>query len=56
MTEMGFESYHVVCHDRGARVGHRMALDHPKRVHTFTSLDVVASQAVFDNMDRDLAF
>ncbi len=50
MTEMGFESYHVVCHHRGARVGHRMALDHPKRVRTFTSLDVVASQAAFDNI------
>ena len=32
MTELGFESFHVVGHDRGARVGHRMALDHPERV------------------------
>ena len=56
MAELGFDSYHVVGHDRGARVGHRMALDHPSRVRTFTSLDVVASQAAFDNMDRDLSF
>ena len=56
MAELGFDSYHVVGHDRGARVGHRMALDHPGRVRTFTSLDVMASQAAFDNMDRDLAF
>ena len=27
----GYESFHVVGHDRGARVGHRMALDHPAR-------------------------
>ncbi len=55
MTELGFESFHVVGHDRGARVGHRMALDHPERVRTFTSLDVVPSQAAFDHMDSQLS-
>ena len=56
MAMLGFESFHVVGHDRGARVGHRMALDHPARVRTFTCLDVVPSQAAFENMDADLAF
>ena len=56
MEKLGFESFHVVGHDRGARVGHRMALDHPKRVRTFTSLDVVPSQAAFDHMDSQLSF
>jgi len=56
MASLGFDSFHVVGHDRGARVGHRMALDHPEMVRTFTSLDVVASQAAFDNMDSQLAF
>ncbi len=56
MAALGFERFHVVGHDRGARVGHRMALDHPERVRSFTSLDVVASQAAFDNMNRDLAY
>ncbi len=56
MAELGFESFHVVGHDRGARVGHRMALDQPKRVRTFTSLDVVPSQAAFDHMDSQLSF
>ena len=56
MTELGFDSFHLVGHDRGARVGHRLALDNPDRVLTFTSLDVVASQAAFDAMDRDLAY
>jgi len=56
MAELGFESYHLVGHDRGARVGHRMALDHPKRVKSFTSLDVVPSQAAFEAMDADLSF
>ena len=56
MEKIGFESFHVVGHDRGARVGHRMALDHPERVRTFTSLDVVPSQAAFDHMDSQLSF
>lgn len=56
MVELGFESFHVVGHDRGARVGHRMALDYPERVRTFTSLDVVPSQAAFDYMDSQLSF
>ena len=56
MGELGFQSYHVAGHDRGARVGHRMALDHPRRVKSFTSLDVVPSQAAFDSMDANLAF
>lgn len=56
MAELGFESFHVVGHDRGARVGHRMVLDQPERVKTFTSLDVVPSQAAFDHMDSQLSF
>ena len=56
MEKLGFESFHVVGHDRGARVGHRMALDHPDRARTFTSLDVVPSQAAFDHMDSQLSF
>lgn len=56
MATLGFDSFHVVGHDRGARVGHRMALDHPERVRTLTSLDVVPSQAAFDHMDSQLAF
>lgn len=56
MAELGFDAFYVVGHDRGARVGHRMALDYPERVRTFTSLDVVASQAAFDHMDSQLSF
>ena len=56
MVRLGFDSFHVVGHDRGARVGHRMALDHPDRIRTLTSLDVVPSQAAFEKMDKDLSF
>ena len=30
MRHFGFKHFHVAAHDRGARVAHRMALDHPK--------------------------
>lgn len=56
MDHLGHRAWHVVGHDRGARVAHRMALDHPKRVRSFTSLDVVASQAAFDAMDATLSY
>src|SRR5947199_2974407 len=32
MAKLGFERFHVCGHDRGGRVAHRMALDHPERV------------------------
>ena len=56
MAALGFDAFHLVGHDRGVRVGHRMALDHPDRVRSLVSLDVVASQAAFDHMDSALAF
>lgn len=56
MAALGFDAFHVVGHDRGVRVAHRMALDHPNRVKTLTSLDVVPSQAAFEHMDLDLSF
>ena len=32
MKSFGFDKFAVVGHDRGGRVGHRMALDHPDKV------------------------
>jgi len=31
--ELGFESFSVVGHDRGARVAHRMSLDYPDKTY-----------------------
>ena len=41
MRALGFERWHVAGHDRGARVAHRMALDHPERVTKVAFLDIV---------------
>ena len=56
MEQLGFSSYHVVGHDRGARVGLRLALDFPDRVLSLTSLDVIPSETAFRNMNAELSF
>src|ERR1700691_5220403 len=40
MAALGHRSFHVVAHDRGARVAHRMARDHPAAVKKLTVLDI----------------
>jgi haloacetate dehalogenase len=55
MRELGFERFHLIGHDRGGRVGHRMALDHPKAVKSLTVMDIVPTHAMFMETDRHLA-
>jgi haloacetate dehalogenase len=40
MRALGHQSFHVVGHDRGGRVGHRLARDHGARVKSLTVLDI----------------
>ena len=56
MTALGYRQFHLVGHDRGARVAHRLTLDAPERVLSLVSLDVTPSQQAFEGMDADLAF
>ncbi|MCA1731848.1 MAG: alpha/beta hydrolase [Actinobacteria bacterium] len=55
MQELGFDSFAVAGHDRGGRVAHRMALDHPKRVTRLGVLDIVPTRHVFETADKELA-
>jgi haloacetate dehalogenase len=55
MTELGFDRFAVVGHDRGARVAHRLALDHPERVTRLAALDIVPTHAVFRSTNKELA-
>ena len=55
MVSLGFDSFAVVGHDRGARVGHRMALDYPNRVTKLAVLDIVPTRHVFETVGKDLA-
>jgi haloacetate dehalogenase len=51
MTQLGHARFAVVGHDRGARAGYRLALDHPDRVTHYASLTVVPTQDAWDAMD-----
>ena len=55
MEALGFGSFAVVGHDRGGRVAHRMALDHPERVTKLVVLDIVPTHYVFATADKELA-
>ncbi len=55
MGRLGFAEFFVAGHDRGARVGHRMALDAPGRVRALAVIDVVPTLHMFDHVDRVMA-
>lgn len=52
---LGYPRIAVVGHDRGARVGLRLARDHPALVSRLAVLDNVPTKVVFDAMDGTLA-
>ena len=52
METLGFESFDVIGHDRGARVTYRMALDHPEAVTRMMSLDVVPTLDMWEGTDK----
>jgi haloacetate dehalogenase len=52
---LGFESFHVVGHDRGGRVGHRLAVDHAARVRSLTVLDIAPTLAMYEQTTMDFA-
>ena len=55
MAALGFDTFAVAGHDRGARVAYRMALDHPAVVTRLAVLDVVPTGEVWRRADATLA-
>jgi haloacetate dehalogenase len=55
MRALGHEAFAVVGHDRGARVSHRMALDHPAAVTRVAVLDILPTLHLYTHIDQDLA-
>jgi haloacetate dehalogenase len=51
MRQLGFERFSVAGHDRGARCGYRLALDHPERVAKLAVLDIVPTGEVWRRVD-----
>lgn len=55
MTRLGHDRFQVGSHDRGARVAHRLALDHPDRVERLAVLDIVPTIEHFERTDMSFA-
>lgn len=55
MQHFGHEAFFVGSHDRGARVAHRLALDHPGRVKKLAVLDIVPTVEHFERTDMSFA-
>lgn len=55
MRQLGHQRFGVVGHDRGARAGYRLALDHPAAVSAFASLAVVPIHDIWPALDRAYA-
>ena len=55
MDALGFVRFHLVGHDRGARVAHRLARDHGKRVRTLTVLDISPTLKMYERTTMQFA-
>jgi len=51
MKSFGFDRFAVVGHDRGGRVGHRLALDHPEKITRLAVLDIVPTHYLYTHVD-----
>lgn len=55
MRSLGFEQFSVLAHDRGARVAHRLALDHPQAISRLVMLDIAPTLAMYAQTDEAFA-
>lgn len=55
MQRLGYERFQVAGHDRGGRVAHRMALDHPLVVARLAVLDIAPTATMYARTDRTFA-
>ena len=50
MEHLGYRQFQMVGHDRGGRVGRRMALDHPERVQKLIVMDIVPAHYLYSHV------
>jgi haloacetate dehalogenase len=55
MRHFGYAQFDVLAHDRGARVAHRLALDHPKAVKRLVLLDIAPTLAMYEKTSNQFA-
>ncbi|KAG5744248.1 hypothetical protein H9Q70_013049 [Fusarium xylarioides] len=47
MSQLGYNQFLLVGHDRGARVAYRLAFDHPKAVSKLVVIDIIPTATMF---------
>lgn len=55
MRQLGFDRFRVLAHDRGGRVAHRLALDHPQAVEKLVTLDIAPTLAMYAQTNEAFA-
>lgn len=55
MESLGHLRFSVLAHDRGARVAHRMAVDHPARITGMILLDIAPTLSMYEQTDETFA-
>lgn len=55
MSELGFERFKVLAHDRGARVAHRLGVDYASRVDRMVFLDIAPTLAMYRGTNEAFA-
>ena len=55
MQALGHSRFMLAGHDRGARVAHRLALDHPQAVSKLMVLDIAPTLSMFEQTDMNFA-
>ena len=55
MEHLGHREFFLAGHDRGARVAHRLAIDHPGRVRRLALLDIIPTLEHFERADMAFA-
>ena len=55
MRSLGFTRFDILAHDRGARVAHRLALDHPDAVKRMILLDIAPTQCMYEQTTEQFA-
>ena len=55
MTQLGFDTFLLVGHDRGARVSHRLTKDHSDRVLKLATLDIIPTHKMFQIVNKEMA-
>ena len=55
MQHLGHERFAVLAHDRGARVAHRLAADHPQAASRLVLLDIAPTLAMYEQTTQEFA-